>query len=335
MSAPIEHAVALLHAGKLVAIPTETVYGLGADAANPAAVAKIFAAKGRPADHPLIVHIPDATHLARWARDIPAEAQALAQAFWPGALTLILKRQPHVPDAVTGGQDTVGLRVPNHPLTLALLHAFDGGIAAPSANRFGRISPTTAQHVRDDLGEGEGSSVAMILDGGPCQVGIESTIVDLSGVSGKHAMLLRPGMISAIDIGRVLGRTPLSPDDPLAPANVRAVRASGTLEAHYAPRTPLVLMPDDSLPIALRNAIVQKERVAVLATHPAPFEMPQVIWQVAPADPGGYAHALYANLRTLDALGCDRIYVQKPVGQAWQAIYDRLKRAAAGSGAFV
>ncbi len=325
MSPEIERAVALLRQGELVALPTETVYGLGADATNPAAVAKIFATKGRPADHPLIVHIPDATHLERWARDIPAEAHALAKAFWPGALTLILKRQPHVPDAVTGGQDTVGLRVPNHPLALSLLRAFDGGIAAPSANRFGRISPTTAQHVRDDLGD----AVSLILDGGPCQVGIESTIVDLSG---KRAMLLRPGMISAIDIGRVLGRVPLSPDDPLAPP---AVRASGTLEAHYAPRTPLVLMPDDSLPIALRNAIVQKERIAVLATHSAPFEMPQVIWQVAPADPTDYAHDLYANLRALDALGCDRIYVQKPVGQPWQAIYDRLKRAAAGSGAFV
>ncbi len=332
MSPEIARAVALLRQGELVALPTETVYGLGADAANPAAVAKIFAAKGRPADHPLIVHIPDATHLDRWARDIPAEAYALAKAFWPGALTLILKRQPHVPDAVTGGQDTVGLRVPNHSVALALLHEFNGGIAAPSANRFGRISPTTAQHVRDDLGEGGNSSVALILDGGPCQVGIESTIVDLSG---KRAMLLRPGMISAIDIGKVLGRVPLSPDDPLAPATVRAVRASGTLEAHYAPRTPLVLMPDDSLPIALRNAIVQKERIAVLATHPAPFEMPQVFWHVAPAAPTGYAHTLYANLRALDALGCDRIYVQKPVGQPWQAIYDRLKRAAAGSGTFV
>jgi L-threonylcarbamoyladenylate synthase len=321
----IERAATLLRAGELVAFPTETVYGLGADAANPAAVAKIFAAKGRPADHPLIVHIPDATHLERWARDIPAEAYALAEAFWPGPLTLILKRHADVPDAVTGGQDSVGLRIPNHPLALELLRAFDGGIAAPSANKFGRISPTTAAHVRDDLGD----AVSMILDGGPCQVGIESTILNLSG---KRAMLLRPGMLSAIDIGRVLGRVPLSPDDPLAPP---AVRASGTLEAHYAPRTPLVLMPDDSLPIALRNAIVQKERVAVLATHPAPFEMPQVIWQVAPAEPSGYAHELYANLRTLDALGCDRIYVQKPVGQPWQAIYDRLKRAAAGSGAFV
>jgi L-threonylcarbamoyladenylate synthase len=326
MKNDIQRAAELLRAGELVAFPTETVYGLGADASDAAAVAKIFAAKGRPADHPLIVHIPDASHLDRWARDIPEEARLLAARFWPGPLTLIVKRHPGVPDAVTGGQDTVGLRVPNHPLALELLKAFDGGIAAPSANRFGRISPTTAQHVQDDLG----TAVSMILDGGPCQVGIESTIVDLTG---RRAVLLRPGMLSAIDIGRVLGRVPLSPDDPLAPPDLARNRASGTLEAHYAPRTPLILMPDDSLPIALRNAIVQKERVAVLATHPAPFAMPGVAWHVAPADPAGFAHDLYANLRALDALGCDRIYVQKPVGQPWQAILDRLKRAAAGSGA--
>ncbi|MEW6163431.1 MAG: L-threonylcarbamoyladenylate synthase [Pseudomonadota bacterium] len=325
MAPEIERAAELLRAGELVAFPTETVYGLGADASNPQAVAKIFAAKGRPADHPLIVHLPDASHLERWARDIPAEARVLAEKFWPGALTLILRRQPGVPDAVTGGQDTVGLRVPNHPVALELLKAFDGGVAAPSANRFGCISPTTAQHVRDDLG----AAVPLVLDGGPCQVGIESTIVDLTG---KRAIILRPGMVSAIDIGRVLGRVPLSPDDPLAPPDLVKNRASGTLEAHYAPRTPLVLMPDDSLPIALRNTIVQQERVAVLATHPAPFDMPGVTWRIAPADPAGFAHDLYANLRALDALGCDRIYVQKPVGQPWQAIYDRLRRAAAGSG---
>jgi L-threonylcarbamoyladenylate synthase len=325
MAGQIERAAELLRAGELVAFPTETVYGLGADARNPVAVAKIFAAKGRPADHPLIVHLPDSTHLERWARDIPETARVLAKAFWPGPLTLILKRLPDVPDAVTGGQDTVGLRVPNHPLALELLQAFGSGIAAPSANRFGRISPTTADHVREDLGD----AVAMILDGGPCSVGIESTIVDLSG---PRTIVLRPGMLSAVEIGRVLGRVPMSADDPLAPPTVRATRASGTLEAHYAPRTPLVLMPDDSLPITLRNAIVQKEHVAVLATFPAPFSHPLIEWHVAPADPAGFARDLYANLRTLDALGCDRIIVQKPVGQPWQAIHDRLKRAAAGSG---
>jgi len=324
----VGQAARLLCAGELVAFPTETVYGLGADARNPAAVAKIFAAKGRPTDHPLIIHIPDAGHLERWARDIPPEARVLAEKFWPGALTLILKRQPGVATAITGGQDTVGLRVPKHPLALELLRAFaaqgSGGIAAPSANRFGRISPTAAQHVRDELGD----SVAMILDGGSCQVGIESTIVDLTG---KRALILRPGMVSAIDLGRVLGSNPLSPDDPLAPPALFKNRTPGTLAAHYAPRTPLALMPDDSLPIVLRNAIMQKERVAVLATHPAPFEMPGVLWHVAPADPAGFAHDLYANLRALDALGCDRIYVQKPAGQPWLAVLDRLKRAAAGS----
>ena len=322
MSAEIERAASLLRAGALVAFPTETVYGLGADARNPAAVAKIFAAKGRPADHPLIVHLPDTTHLTHWASDIPEAAHVLAKAFWPGPLTLILKRQADVPDAVTGGQDTVGLRVPNHPLALELLHSFGAGIAAPSANRFGRISPTTAEHVREDLGE----AVALILNGGPCSVGIESSIVDLSG---PRTTILRPGMLSASEIGRVLGRVPDIAGDPLA---APTPRASGTLAAHYAPRTPLVLMPDDSLPITLRNAIVQKERVAVLATFPAPFNHPLIEWHVAPADPAGFAHDLYAKLRELDALGCDRIIVQKPVGQPWQAIHDRLKRAAAGSG---
>jgi L-threonylcarbamoyladenylate synthase len=197
----IERAVALLRAGELVAFPTETVYGLGADAANPAAVAKIFAAKGRPQDHPLIVHLDGAAQLDAWARDIPAYAFELAEAFWPGPLTLILKRQPGVPDAVTGGQDTVGLRVPGHPLALELLRAFGGGLAAPSANRFGRISPTTARHVREELGE----AVAMVLDGGPCQVGIESTILDCTGGAPR---ILRPGMVGAPALGRVLGRMP-------------------------------------------------------------------------------------------------------------------------------
>ncbi|MCX8017971.1 MAG: L-threonylcarbamoyladenylate synthase, partial [Rhodocyclaceae bacterium] len=172
MNKDIERAVALLAAGELVAFPTETVYGLAADARNDRAVAaKIFAAKRRPADHPLIVHLPDASHLERWAREIPPEAWLLAEKFWPGPLTMILKRAPGVPDIVTGGQDSVGLRVPNHPLALELLAAFAGGLAAPSANLFGRISPTTAQHVKDDLG----AAVALVLDGGPCAVGIEST----------------------------------------------------------------------------------------------------------------------------------------------------------------
>ncbi|MDI6747030.1 MAG: L-threonylcarbamoyladenylate synthase [Rhodocyclaceae bacterium] len=321
-SADIARAVELLRAGELVAFPTETVYGLGADARNAQAVAKIFAAKGRPADHPLIVHIGAIDQMEFWARDISEVARVLAKTFWPGPLTLILKRQPDVPDAVTGGQDTVGLRMPNHPVALELLRAFGGGLAAPSANRFGRISPTTAEHVRDDLGD----DVSLILDGGPCTVGIESTIVDLTG---PRTVILRPGMISPFDIGHVLGRMPEMADNPLAP---KTPRTSGTLEAHYAPRTLLQIMPNDSLPIVLRDALVKREHVAVLATFPAPFDHPLISWQVAPADPAGFARDLYANLRKLDSLGCVRIFVEKPVGQPWQAISDRLKRAAAGSG---
>lgn len=321
MQPEIERAVALLRAGDLVAFPTETVYGLGADAANPAAVAKIFAAKGRPADHPLIVHLPDASHLARWAREVPIEAEQLADAFWPGPLTLILKRQPGVPDAVTGGQDTVGLRVPNHPLALELLAAFDGGVAAPSANRFGRISPTTAAHVREELGE----RVPLVLDGGACPVGIESTILDLSRGT---PVLLRPGAIGAADIARVLGRAPEA-----AAAQTDAPRVSGSLDAHYAPRTPLQLVSSDGLLFALRNALVAGEKVAVLAPTPQAISHDLVTWKQSSAEPAGFAHDLYASLRELDALGCVRILVQQPpAGENWLAVNDRLRRAAAGSG---
>ena len=311
----------MLRAGELVAFPTETVYGLGADAGNAAAVAKIFAAKGRPADHPLIVHLPSAGHLSRWAREVPPEAEKLASAFWPGPLTLILERQPSVSDGVTGGQDTVGLRVPSHPLALELLAAFDGGIAAPSANRFGRISPTTAAHVREELG----SRVPLVLDGGACPVGIESTILDLSRGT---PVLLRPGSISAADIARVLGRAP----EAAAP-QADAPRVSGSLEAHYAPRTPLQLVSSDGLLFALRNALVAGEKVAVLAPTAQAISHELVTWKQSPAEPAGFAHDLYASLRELDALGCVRILVQQPpAGEAWAAVNDRLRRAAAGSG---
>jgi L-threonylcarbamoyladenylate synthase len=325
MRPDIERAVALLRAGELVAFPTETVYGLGADAANPAAVAKIFAAKGRPAEHPLIVHLPGASHLARWAREVPPEAERLAAAFWPGPLTLILKRRPEVPDAVTGGQDTVGLRVPNHPLALELLEAFGGanggGLAAPSANRFGRISPTTAAHVREELGE----RVPLVLDGGACPVGIESTILDLSRGA---PVLLRPGSISAADLARVLGRAPETDA-----AQAEAPRVSGSLDAHYAPRTPLQLVSSDGLLFALRNALVAGEKVAVLAPTAQAISHDLVTWKQSPAAPAGFAHDLYASLRELDALGCVRILVQQPpAGEAWLAVNDRLRRAAAGSG---
>ena len=308
-------AVELLQAGELVAFPTETVYGLGADAANPQAVAKIFSAKGRPADHPLIVHLPGAGHLDQWARDIPSMAWALAEAFWPGPLTLILKRASQVPYAVTGGQETVGVRVPSHPVALELLRAYAqagggrnamSGIAAPSANRFGRISPTTAQHVRDDLGD----DVALIVDGGACDVGIESTIVAF--VDGAP-QLLRPGGIGEDALARVLGA-------PLPSPRNDAPRASGTLASHYAPRTPSRLVD--------AGALNGGGDVAVLARTVAPKS---ARWIAAPRDARAYAHELYANLRKLDAIGASAIPIEdEPQGEDWNAVRDRLLRATHG-----
>jgi L-threonylcarbamoyladenylate synthase len=293
------------------------VYGLGADAANPAAVAKIFAAKGRPSDHPLIVHIPGVEHLDRWARKIPETAFALAKAFWPGPLTLILKRQPDVSDAVTGGQDTVGLRVPGHPLALELLKAFGGGVAAPSANRFGHVSPTAAQHVHDELG----NAVSMVLDGGPCRVGIESTIVDLTGPQSR---ILRPGMISAVDLGRVLGRLPGTGDDAVP-------RVPGSLESHYAPRTPLALLQPDVVIFAVREALAANRRIGVIAPMACPLSDERIVWREIAGDHVGFAHDIYALLRELDSLDCMRIVVQTPPqSDNWRAINDRLRRAVAG-----
>ncbi|MBP7628672.1 MAG: threonylcarbamoyl-AMP synthase [Zoogloea sp.] len=320
----IQRAVQLLRQGELVALPTETVYGLGADALNPDAVAKIFAAKGRPSDHPLIVHLADASQIMTWAREVPKDAIALARAFWPGPLTLILKRDESVPDLVTGGQDTVGLRVPNHPVALKLLRAFGSGVAAPSANRFGRISPTTAAHVRQELGE----RVALILDGGACAVGLESTIVDLSrGVP----VILRPGAIGADDIARVLGRRPRLRSEVEAgnAAEQGATpRVSGALAAHYAPRTPLELVATDALAAQARPGD------AVLARCAAPASLAEgVAWAQAPADPAGYGHDLYARLRSLDESGATRILVEAPPASPdWAAVADRLGRAAVGSG---
>jgi L-threonylcarbamoyladenylate synthase len=315
----LARAATLLRAGELVAFPTETVYGLGADASNVQAIARIFSAKGRPADHPLIVHLPDVAHLERWAVDIPAAAYRLAAAFWPGPLTLILKRHPSVLDQITGGQDTVGVRIPNHPLALQLLREFDGGVAAPSANRFGRVSPTTAAHVREELG----AAVGMILDGGPCAVGIESTILDLSGGEPR---ILRPGMLDAVAIGAVLGVI------PAFGATQDAPRVSGSLEAHYAPRTPLRLVPEADLDAVVRKEIAAGRRVAMLTAQPPQVTDRRLVWREASTDPVQFAHDLYARLRDMDALGADLILAAlPPVGEAWRAVADRLRRAAAGS----
>lgn len=317
----LAQAVRLLRRGELVAMPTETVYGLGADASNPVALAKIFAAKGRPADHPLIVHVADATQLPAWARDIPESAYKLAATFWPGPLTLILKRQPGVSDLVTGGQDTVGLRVPNHPLALQLLNQFAGGIAAPSANRFGRISPTSAQHVREELGD----RVALVLDGGPCAVGIESTILDLSR---GRPVILRPGMISAVQIEQALNAGVTSGSSPNSPAP----RVSGSLAAHYAPVTAMRLVPASVLLAEVEHTLEVGQRVAVLSAQ-ACATQDRVTWLQASAQPEDYAHDLYAHLRKLDQCGADLILVESPPHSApWLPIRDRLERAAFGAG---
>ncbi|HVF65598.1 MAG TPA: L-threonylcarbamoyladenylate synthase [Casimicrobiaceae bacterium] len=316
--ATVEQAARLLHDGQLVAFPTETVYGLGADARNEEAVRAIFVAKRRPADHPLIVHLSDASRVATWARDVPPGAHALAEAFWPGPLTLILPRAPHVCDSITGGQDSVGLRVPSHPIAQALLAAFatagGEGIAGPSANRFGHVSPTTAAHVAADFAD----DVAMILDGGRCDVGIESTIV---AFSGDRPLLLRPGAIDIDALTRVLGIAPHI-------GNSTAPRASGSLASHYATRTPALLV----FAASLRSEIAQREdrdeRVAVLAiTIDAPPGF-NGVWRRAPSDAIAYAHDLYANLRELDAAQVDAILIEAvPDASAWSAVRDRLVRA--------
>jgi L-threonylcarbamoyladenylate synthase len=321
--AAIDAAARLLEQGKLVALPTETVYGLGADAENPAAVASIYAAKGRPQDHPVIVHLAPDARLDHWATDIPPQAHALADAFWPGPLTIILKRAPGIPDAVSGGQDTVGLRCPSHPVAVALLRAFkggQGGIAAPSANKFGHVSPTTAQHVQDEFGQD--GTVAMVLDGGASQVGIESTIVDLSRLATHGPVLLRPGHISAEAIAAVIDQLPAAPD-------AAAPRASGTLESHYAPHTPVAMQDSATLAGTLQRLAEKGRKVALVhysGLGPSHAEVR------LPATPEGFAHALYAALRTLDGSGADVILVEAPPADgAWLGVNDRLRRAAHGS----
>jgi L-threonylcarbamoyladenylate synthase len=321
--AAIIAAARALESGALVAFPTETVYGLGADAENPAAVAAIYAAKGRPQDHPVIVHLAPNAPLDYWATEIPREAHALADAFWPGPLTMILKRAPNIPDAVSGGQDTVGLRCPSHPVAIALLRAFKGGkggVAAPSANKFGAVSPTLAQHVRDEFGQD--GTVAMVLDGGASQVGIESTIVDLSRLATHGPVLLRPGHISAEAIAAVIDQVPSAPD-------AAAPRASGTLESHYAPHTPVAMQDSAQLRQTLAELAVAGRKVALIHYS----EMPPTHAALRlPATPDGFAHALYAALRAMDGHGADVILVEAPPqGGAWLGVNDRLRRAAHGS----
>jgi len=312
----LAEAVEALRRGELVGLPTETVYGLAADAANPEAVRRIFALKGRPADHPLIVHLGEAAQIDAWARHIPPAARTLAQRFWPGPLTLILRRARGVHDAVTGGQDTVGLRVPAHPVALALLKAFGGGLAAPSANRFGHVSPTTAQHVREEFGE----ALPVVLDGGPCPVGIESTIVDLSSGAPR---VLRPGRIGVDQLEGALGIR------LEAGAVAASPRVSGSHDSHYAPRTPAELVAGEALAARCAALAREGEVVRVIALGPLPADAQGL---GLPAQPTEYARHLYAALRAMDTEGADRILVQAPPeGEAWAAVRDRLRRATAAT----
>ena len=314
----VARAAAILKEGGLVAFPTETVYGLGADASNDAAVRRIYAAKGRPADHPVIVHLASAAQLGEWARELTPLAQTLAARFWPGPLTLIVRRAHGVGDVVTGGQDSIGLRVPAHPLAHALLAAFGGGVAAPSANRFGRVSTTTAQHVAEELA----GRVDYVLDGGASAIGIESTIVD---ATGDAPVLLRPGHITPQDIEAAAGVA-------LAAPRADAPRVSGSLAAHYAPATTLLLLEGDLLLELAATLAREGKRVAALAMSARQPLLDGLVWIGAPADPAGYAHDLYANLRALDAAGCEAILVEQPPQRVeWAAVNDRLQRAAVGS----
>jgi L-threonylcarbamoyladenylate synthase len=308
----IEEAVEALRAGDLVVFPTETVYGLGANATNPAAVRKIFDVKGRPPDHPVIVHLDNPRYLHRWVSEVPPLAEQLAAKFWPGPLTLILPKAENVNDLVTGGQDSIGIRVPSHPIAQQLLTAFGGGIAAPSANRYGRLSPTKTEHVRDELGE----AVGVILDGGESPIGLESTIVSCLN---NTVRLLRPGFITRSQLERTVGE--LEEAGPMP-------RAPGDRALHYAPSTPLEIVSSDDLEARASAIVARQEKVAVLAMRPPLNTQRYMTWINAGKKPDTYAHNLYNHLRTLDRTGCVRILVQDlPQDERWAAILDRLQRA--------
>ena len=331
--AAIQAAAQALARGELVGLPTETVYGLGADADNPLAVARVFAAKGRPSDHPLIVHVADASQAERYADPIPPVAQRLMAAHWPGPLTLILPRRAGVAEASAGGQGSIGLRCPSHPVAQAVMRAAQAlgvhGISAPSANRFGRVSPTTAAHVQDELG-----SELLVLDGGPCDVGIESTIIDCTR---GQPVLLRPGMLSLESMSKAAGEPVLTPQAfaQLYPSPAVAPRASGTLESHYAPRARVHLLSHMALQARL-------DTLAPEAAQP-PSRSPCGVWartalrvphgvvlRAMPQSPADCAHRLFAELRAFDQLGVSDILVETPPSRAdWDGVRDRLTRAAA------
>jgi L-threonylcarbamoyladenylate synthase len=313
--ADIALAAEALRRGGLVAFPTETVYGLGADADNPTALARLYAIKRRPGEHPVIVHVGEPSRLVEWAAHVPAAARLLGDALWPGPLTLVVRRAARVLDEVTGGGDTVGVRVPDQPVALALLGAFGGGIAAPSANRFGHVSPTTARDVRADLGD----DVDLVLDDGPCTVGVESTIVDCTG---NDPVILRPGGVTRERLQQVLGREVAIRSDGL-------VRAPGTLKSHYAPEAAVLVVARADLDDRAATLLAAGQRVAVLAAGPPVPLPPEAVVLDAPADVDEYARVLYARLREVDRRGLDVVLaVPPPEVGVGAAVADRLRRAA-------
>lgn len=335
----IKTAAERLNQGELVAFPTETVFGLGADAENIDAIAKIYQIKGRPSNHPVIVHLAPGADLSYWAKQIPHEAELLIKAFWPGPLTLILKRADHIPAAVSGGQDTVGVRCPSHPTAQALLREFtqqranaQGGLAAPSANKFGQVSPTQSKHVMAEFFDEIEKGQLWVLDGDDSEVGIESTIVDVSRVAeGVPATLLRPGHISRQQLAEVLGYEPRAKDE-------EAPRVSGSLKAHYAPQTLLQWLPRESQAIAQLIEKLQSidttevsQNWAVLVFEPELLPMVKGVDYIQmPKDATEYAKRLYRLLRELDQQDYTRIAVQPlPEDESWEAVNDRLQRAAA------
>ncbi len=316
----ILQAARRIQAGALVGFPTETVYGLGADASSDQAVAGIFAAKGRPADHPLIVHVASASQVSDYASEVPAFAQRLIAAFWPGPLTVILPRKPGVAAAAAGGQNSIGLRCPAHPVALAFLTACNTGVAGPSANRFGRISPTTAQHVAQEFGDD-----LLVLDGGPCQVGIESSIVDCTR---GQPVLLRPGVLTRAQLEAACGQPVLDKDAVQAIGNTP--RASGTLEAHYAPKAKVRLMDAGALQIALDLLGADAANIAIYARSVPRIASAKVLVRRMPDDALATAQQLFAVLRDFDAQGVRLIWVENlPAGSEWDGVRDRLGRAAA------
>lgn len=318
----IARAVSLLREGKPVAFPTETVYGLGADASNELAVRKVFQIKERPFDHPLIVHISRLKQLGDWAIDVPEDALKLAKAFWPGPLTMVFKKQPTVLDCVTGGQNTVALRMPSHPMAQSLLESFGGGLVAPSANKFTHISPTTAAAVHEEFGD-----TVMVLDGGASKVGLESTIIDMSQ---DQPVILRPGMITAQAIEKLLGKTITSVNEATA-----KTRAPGMHSLHYAPQTKTSTIDKKNIPAFLQT--IKKNDLPMVFAMYSDLDLLQVNqvdvdYVKLPADAAGYAHDLYRTLRALDGQHYKRIMIEGvPEGNEWEAIRDRLFKATGGT----